>query len=53
MTKSQKILEGFIKLGEETEAKGIKPYMEDSTVVSGSFLPMLEYGYYAASGTSR
>ncbi|AZR06915.1 extracellular solute-binding protein [Trueperella pyogenes] len=44
-------LEGFIKLGKKLQAKGIKPYMEDSTVVSGSFLPMLG-GYYAASGTS-
>lgn len=44
-------LDGFIELGKKLKDAGIKPYMEDSTVVSGSFLPMIG-GYYHATGTS-
>lgn len=36
----------FIKYGEKIKAAGIIPYMEESSVVSGSFLPMLN-GWYA------
>lgn len=43
-------LEEFIELGEKLQEAGITPYMEDMSVVSGSFQPMLG-GYYATQGT--
>ncbi|MEU9652096.1 extracellular solute-binding protein [Streptomyces sp. NPDC048110] len=44
-----KDLDGFIQLGKDLLDEGITPYMEDTSVTSGSFNPMLG-GYYAASG---
>lgn len=43
-------LDEFIDLGKKLQAAGITPYMEDPSVVSGSFQPMLG-GYYAEQQT--
>ncbi|KFI92961.1 ABC transporter substrate-binding protein [Bifidobacterium stellenboschense] len=42
-------LDEFIDLGKKLQEKNITPYMEDMSVVSGSFQPMLG-GYYAKQG---
>ncbi|MBT1170054.1 extracellular solute-binding protein [Bifidobacterium sp. SO4] len=42
-------LDEFIKLGKKLQAANITPYMEDMSVVSGSFQPMLG-GYYSKQG---
>lgn len=39
-------LDEFIELGKKLQEKNITPYMEDLSVISGSFQPMLG-GYYA------
>ena len=43
--------DGFLELGKALKDAGWMPYMEDTTVVSGSFSAMLG-GYYAAQGIS-
>ncbi|NMM94559.1 ABC transporter substrate-binding protein [Bifidobacterium oedipodis] len=42
-------IDEFVELGEKLNDAGITAYMDDPTVVSGSFQPMLG-GYYAAQG---
>lgn len=42
-------IDEFCELGKKLQAAGITPYMDDPTVVSGSFQPMLG-GYYAKQG---
>ncbi|MBT1174182.1 extracellular solute-binding protein [Bifidobacterium sp. LC6] len=42
-------LDEFIELGKKLQAQNITPYMEDMSVVSGSFQPMLG-GYYSKQG---
>lgn len=44
-------LDGFTALGEALAGAGWMPYMEDTSVVSGSFSAMLG-GYYSAQGIS-
>lgn len=44
-------LDEFIEMGEALNELGVIAYMDDPTVVSGSFSPMLG-GHYAASGQS-
>ncbi|MEV5848418.1 extracellular solute-binding protein [Streptomyces sp. NPDC051985] len=41
--------DAFLKMGEKLKASGVTAYMEDPSVVSGSFGPMLG-GYYAGQG---
>jgi multiple sugar transport system substrate-binding protein len=42
-------LDEFIELGKKLQSQNVEPYMEDMSVVSGSFQPMLG-GYYAKQG---
>lgn len=44
-----KTWDGFLKLGKKLKAAGVTAYMEDPSVVSGSFSPQLG-GYYAKQG---
>ena len=45
-------LDEFIELGKKLQEQDVMPYMEDPSVVSGSFQPMLG-GYYAQQGIDQ